>query len=131
MTTWPLSTELDLARRVLELHQARDPERFQIALDLAVCDEQVPPLLLLPLVENAVTHGPARGARGTIRIAVRATDPVEVEIRNPGRYAGPRAGGTGLASVHDRLALAWGQRGSLVVRGEGEETIATVRWPRA
>lgn len=128
---WPLTEEVALARRVLELHRARDPERFDLDLVIPATTATVPPLLLLPLVENAITHGPATGARGPVRLHVHDADLVEVEIRNPGGYAGPREGGTGLQSVRDRLALTWGDAASLSITEEDGETVALLRWPRA
>src|SRR5262249_30741856 len=90
----PLSSELALARRFLAIEQVRFGDRLQVDVgaspDAEACE--VPPLLLQPLVENAVTHGVARAiAAGTAagragahrRGAVRAGHP-----RGPGD--GPR-----------------------------------------
>src|SRR4051812_29289278 len=55
----PLSSELALARRFLAIEQVRFGDRLQVDVaalaDAEACE--VPPLLLQPLVENAVTHG--------------------------------------------------------------------------
>ncbi|MEQ1505550.1 MAG: histidine kinase [Myxococcota bacterium] len=130
--TWPLRRELDLARDVWALHHLRDPSWFTVdwQVDPAALDVAVPPLALLPLVENAVKHGPARGHRGALTLAVRvAGGRVEVRIANPGPYAGPRDGGTGLDTVGKRLRLAYGSRATLGIRAEGDRTVVDVALP--
>src|SRR3954464_2048127 len=62
----PLAGELSLARRFLAIEQVRFGDRLQVDIesppDAAECE--VPPLLLQPLVENAVTHGIAHVLEG-------------------------------------------------------------------
>lgn len=127
---WPLTEELDLARRVLELHQARDA-RFQLVFPAVNTACTVPPLLLLPLIENAMTHGPAKGHSGRVEVTVTEGPRMQVQIRNPGPYDGPREGGRGLQLVRDRAALTWGDAAHLDIRGATDETIVTLEWPRA
>jgi len=112
--TWPLAKEIELASALFAMHQIRDPSFFTVRLDLPdpvpACD--VPPMLLLPLAENAMKHGPLRRHRGEVvlrvRVAADALPPtITVEIENPGAYGGPREGGSGLAIVEKRLALAF------------------------
>jgi two-component system sensor histidine kinase AlgZ len=60
---------------------------------------------------------------------------MNVEISNPGAYAGPREGGSGLPIVEKRLALAYGKTGKNAARfkieRDGENrTRATMRLPR-
>ena len=99
--TWPLADELALLDTLFELHLLRDPERFALAAAArAAARRPVPPMLLLPLAENAVKHGPAAGHRGTIRSRcarspAENTDGVD---RQPGRVPRPPPGGDGLDS---------------------------------
>src|SRR5690606_25513525 len=58
---WPLRQELDLCRDLFALYAVRDPGRFDCRVDGEPGDATVPPLLLLPLAENAIKHGPAAG----------------------------------------------------------------------
>lgn len=113
---WPLERELDLVRDLWALHHARDPERFsaEVSVDAPIQRASVPPLLLLPLAENAMTHGVWRGGRGAVLLrATRDDDQVCVVIDSPGAYGGPRERGHGLSTVRERLALAFGPRGAL------------------
>jgi two-component system sensor histidine kinase AlgZ len=133
---WSLAEELALLDDLLALHHVRDPERFTVSRrgwEEVVDGVVVPPMLLLPLVENAMKHGPSAGHRGEVVIALRRTaDQIVVELSNPGPYTGPRAGGQGVAMVRRRLALTYGEEGSVVLRAQGDDrTQATVRLPPA
>jgi hypothetical protein len=101
--------ELALAERYLSIEQVRFGDRLaferRVAPDAERC--QVPPLLIQPLVENAVKHGIAdRVEGGTVRIAARRHGgALEVEIENPRDPAAPprRGAGLGLENVRRRL----------------------------
>lgn len=130
LAAWPLSRELAIVRQVLDLHGVRDPERFVYEWDVAPGIEQVsiPPLLLLPLVENAVKHGVAKGHTGPVVIRVRLGGTVCVSVSNPGAFVGPRPGGEGLDLVTRRLALAVPD-GVFTIEADADRTIATVTLP--
>lgn len=128
---WPLTRELALVRAVWDLHAVRDPGRF--GGDIAPTDVQVdvPPMVLLPLAENAVKHGPAKGYAGRMGLAVRERDDgVEIAVSNPGPYTGPRDGGEGVPMVRRRLALFYGDAATLSFAGDDERTTATLFLPR-
>lgn len=107
----PLSEEIALARQYLDLERLRLGERLQVAWDVEACppDARVPPLMLQPLLENAVYYGiePAvEPAEVRIRLA-RESDRVVVELSNPiapdgGHHAGNHMA---LANIRERLAL--------------------------
>src|SRR5215813_4921643 len=61
----PLELELEVVRKYLELEQLRFSDRLRVdwRVEPAVLDAMVPPLLLQPLVENAVRHGIQRRAK--------------------------------------------------------------------
>ena len=127
---WTLDEELTVARTVLLLHLRRDPELFQLEFRAKGSGVRVPPLLLLPLAENAVKHGPARGHRGVLSVdVVEQEGRVIVTVENPGPYGGPRAGSHGLPTLERRLALAYGGAAKLVVEGVGDRTRATLSLP--
>src|SRR6266545_3378488 len=109
----PLSSELSMARRFLAVEQVRFGDRLKV--DIAAGDAEaceVPPLLLQPLVENAVTHGVAHLVEGgTVRIrAERRVASLVVTVDNPcdaDRPAG-RGTGLGLRNVRARLESLYG-----------------------
>jgi two-component system sensor histidine kinase AlgZ len=110
-----LADEIALAERYLAIEQVRFGERLRIRWDIdpAANSARLPPLLLQPLVENAVKHGvepSPEGARLRIRTTRRGTL-VLVEVINslpPLRWADaplPRGHGIALDNVRDRLRL--------------------------
>ena len=125
--TWPLARELSVARAVWELHAIRDPERFRHSWELPepLPAVQVPPLFLLPLVENAVKHGPAAGHDGLLRLVLAPGTPLCLRIENPGPYSGARDGGEGLSLARRRLALVL-PAARLDIRGEAGRTVVEV-----
>lgn len=110
-----LADEIALAERYLAIEQVRFEDRLRIRwdLDAAASNARLPPLLLQPLVENAVKHGvepSPEGARLRIRTERRG-GMVVIEVINslpPLRWAEeplPRGHGIALANVRDRLHL--------------------------
>jgi hypothetical protein len=131
--SWPLSAEISLCSELFALYEIRDKDRYRFLLDAPdpVPEALVPPMLFLPLVENAVTHGPAAGHRGEVVVRLRGEgDGIELRIVNPGAYTGRREGGQGIALVERRLALAYEGRATLDLRAEGGTTVTTARLPR-
>ncbi len=128
---WPLENELRLVTDVWELHRIRDPDRFTVQMDLPepLPDAMIPPMILLPLVENAVKHGPAAGHAGPMGLSiVVAAGMLRIRVRNPGPFNGPRVGGEGLAMVERRLALMDSEARFVIFEQEGH-TIAEVILP--
>ena len=105
-----LDQEVELARRYLAIEQLRFGDRLRVhwQLDPHAADARVPPLLLQPLVENAVRHGiEPNDQGGDVDIVTRARGS-EVEIRVVNTVGLPsRAQGHGLAlrNVRQRLRL--------------------------
>jgi len=119
--TVTLAEELSLVDRYLAIERVRFGERLQIEqrVDPAALNCLLPPLLLQPLVENAVKHGIARRLEpGTVRLeadrregrlVVSLENPVdEDEERRPGT-------GTGLGNVRRRLAALGGHDAHLAI----------------
>lgn len=110
-----LADEVALAERYLAIEQVRFGERLKIRWDIdpAADSARLPPLLLQPLVENAVKHGVEPSPEGgMIRIRTeRRGGMVVIEVTNslpPLRWAEqplPRGHGIALANVRDRLRL--------------------------
>ncbi len=87
----------------------------------------VPPLLLQPLVENALRHGiAARTMGGHLRINVaRESGALVLEVANTGRYEEPSREGMGLSNLRERLALM-APPGRLELVQRGGWTVARV-----
>ncbi|MBL8342254.1 MAG: histidine kinase [Rubrivivax sp.] len=105
-----LADEVELARRYLAIEQVRFGTRLEVQwqVDPKAMGARVPPLMLQPLVENAVRHGvePAAGG-GWVRVqATRARGQVEVTVTNTvGEETGPPGNGMALHNLRERLRL--------------------------
>ena len=105
-----LADEVALARRYLDIEQVRFGERLQVewAVDAAAGEARVPPLMLQPLVENAVKHGvepSAQGARVRISTQLRGGTVVIKVTNTVPAGQGRRGHGVAQANVRDRLRL--------------------------
>ncbi|KAA0226125.1 sensor histidine kinase [candidate division KSB1 bacterium] len=109
-----LAQELALAQDFLAIEQIRFGQRLQVAQNIAeestACE--VPPLLLQPLLENAINHGIAHLLEGgTITLeALRNGSYLKLAVQNPcdPERPSPRRAGIGLANVKKRLFTLFG-----------------------
>ena len=105
-----LGQEIALAKRYLAIEQIRFGDRLQVqwSLDPEADNAKLPPLLLQPLVENAVRHGVEPSAGGAqVKIStLRRGRMVVLKVTNTTPAgSGERGHGLALANVRERLAL--------------------------
>lgn len=105
-----LADEVALARRYLEIEQVRFGDRLRVewSIDPAAGAARVPPLLLQPLVENAVKHGVEPSDAGAqVKVTTqRRGDTVVIKVTNTVPSGQGRPGhGVAQANVRDRLRL--------------------------
>ena len=107
-----LADEIALAQRYLAIEQVRFGERIQVewSLDDKAAGARLPPLLLQPLVENAVKHGVEPSASGArIRVSTqRRGSSVVIKVSNtvePGPAHSSAGHGLALNNVRERLSL--------------------------
>jgi signal transduction histidine kinase len=116
-----VARELELARAYLEVMHMRMPDRLQFAIDAdpAALAQPCLPMSLITLVENAVRHGIDPAERGgRIDIFARCRDDrVVLQVVDTGVGLRPGTGslGTGLDSLRERLAMAYGAFATLTV----------------
>ena len=136
----PLDHELQLAQSYLQLLQARmeDRLRFSIVADAAARAQPLPPLLLQPLVENAVVHGLEPSiAGGSVGINARVEGGqlvIEVMDDGLGLNAAPKGrarSGAGMAldNVRQRLATRYGDAATLTLTDAAPGTRARITLP--
>jgi LytS/YehU family sensor histidine kinase len=114
-------------------------ERLAYSIDVApeTLTAAAPPMLLQPLVENAIKHGiEPSDAGGVVGIRTSAENgALVVVIRNTGESLGPEAGlpdpaRTGLTNVRRRLAALYAGEGALsLARDRDGATVAILRIP--
>jgi LytS/YehU family sensor histidine kinase len=119
-----LREELDFVGRYLDLERHRFSDRLEAHVDVEVPDDAldtpVPPMVLQPLVENALRHGIApseAGGRVTVRVTER-DDRLRVRVEDTGVGPDPgsapaEADGTGLANTSTRLEHTYGPDAAL------------------
>ena len=117
-----LAREIDLCRQYLAIEQLRLGDRLVVdwQLDAMPADALIPPLVLQPLLENAVYHGiEPRIAPGTISIEIHRKDQrVHAVLRNPHNEPRTPHGGNRIAleNIRERLDLHFDAEASLTSR---------------
>lgn len=118
----PLAREVETLEKYLAVQQAR----FGAKLDCRIiCDRpargvMVPPMMIQPLLENAITYGMQTTA-GLLRVEVSARvagGVLEVVVANSGAWVAPnstRSPGTGLNTLRKRLALLIGPAAEVMI----------------
>jgi signal transduction histidine kinase len=131
-----LSDELEMLRHYLEIMQIRFQDRLSIEIDVdpSLHTALVPPLVLQPLVENAIQHGISRrpGA-GKVEIGATASDGMlEIRVRDDGEgpaESQPRDG-IGLSNTRRRLRQLYGDNQSLeLLPAVGNGVVVVLRLP--
>lgn len=135
-----LGDEIRLIENYLDIERARFEEKLKVTIEVPkdLEDQQVPSLILQPIVENAIKHGVSENKRGgELRItALREDDEGHQHLRlsvwDSGSGAGSLArenGGTGLGldNVRRRLAAYYGERAGLsLTRQSDKSTLAEI-----
>jgi hypothetical protein len=131
----PLGEELEAARAYLAIERVRFGDRLAVEERIAPGLEAlpVPPLILQPLVENAVRHGVARRLAGgaVVLEAARRPDGLLLAVTNERDPEAPPGGGEGigLANVRRRLEAAYGRRARLTAGAREESFRAELLLP--
>ncbi|KWX76111.1 sensor histidine kinase [Paenibacillus jilunlii] len=136
-----LKQELDMVRCYLEIQQFRYEERlkYHFIVDPAVESLSMPPLIIQPLVENAVIHGldnTLEGAVVTVEIRYEQDhaiftitdngagitrdrlEQIRITLETQEEQEGARIG---LRNVHDRLKLSYGEKYGLTIESPPNE----------
>lgn len=129
----PLGEERKIIADFLALESIRLANRLRVSWewDEALDAIEVPPLLLQPLVENAIKHGIAPSIPGgELIIRARAQDGVILlEVWNSGEpFRDNKEGrGIGVRNLRSRLSLAFGAGASFSIGPSGQGTLASIR----
>jgi sensor histidine kinase YesM len=139
-----LGREIDLVEAYLDIERARFEHRLKVCIEVPedLRDLSVPPLILQPLVENAVKHGiaPLRHGGEIAVTAVRSGEPSRLIVRvadtGPGLSAGEvlqrRRNGVGLNNVERRLQCYYGAAASITFQScPGRGTFVELALPAA
>jgi sensor histidine kinase YesM len=131
----PLSEELALLHKYLSVEKIRFGARLEMREDVQpeTLDCIVPPLLLQPLIENAVSHGISHLPEGGwIRLDVRLkADSVHVEVENTYDPDSPprRKSGMGLKIVQQRIEARFGAQAAFAISKDANLFRVTMDFP--
>ncbi|MCB1960444.1 MAG: histidine kinase [Rhodocyclaceae bacterium] len=130
-----LDDEIALCKRYLDLERLRLGERIQVHWDLEFAPVQalVPPLLLQPLLENAVYHGIEPSLQpGDISVRVaRRSGEVIIEVSNPivDTPRNQRGNRMAQANIRERLALFFDLEADMSIDRRGGRYRVRIRLP--
>ncbi|WP_170319894.1 sensor histidine kinase [Polyangium spumosum] len=116
-----LRREVEMVRDYLAIQSARYGSRLraEVELDERAAEVLVPPLLLQPLVENAILHGMAHRQSGSVLVRVRHEGhhvSLEVLDDGPGPFASEHRGSqTSMEDLRERLHLLYGEHGAITL----------------
>lgn len=137
----PLSAEFERAKDYAALMQVRMGDRLRTQFDLPIelADAAIPPLLLQPLVENAIKHGlEPNVSGGELRVvARRQANALTITVRDTGVGIASKTEPTsgthfGLQQVRSRLANLYGASASLTLEAATDSqggAVATITLP--
>jgi sensor histidine kinase YesM len=118
--TTTLGQEMSMVRAYLDIQKIRMDERLHFTIDLpeSLGHLPFPPMLLQPLVENAIKHGLEPVIEGG-EIVINAREDhkmLRVEVMDTGFGLNPaNSAGVGLANIRERLRLLYGDKGRLIL----------------
>jgi sensor histidine kinase YesM len=116
----PLTIELEFIRNYIDLEKMRirHPVKTCIEVDEGIADIKIPPMLLIPLVENVFKHGiDKRGKNNYITIRLQVSECLQFKVCNRIRADQGLQGdgqGTGLSNLSKRLQILYGDNYQLL-----------------
>lgn len=130
----PLATELQFIRNYIELERIRLPHPVSIQLEVGVPEQLLmPPMLLMPLVENLFKHGIDRSrANETASLILQEQEGLlQFTVTNalPQRLNGSERKGMGLHNLQERLQLLYGNSASLSTSAGPHNYVAQLSIP--
>ena len=128
LETVPLERELNIVKDYLALEKMRFEERLNIEMDIDedTLEQQVPPMMLQTLVENAIKHGISKKVSGgTIRVSSDFIENHhELVVQNSGQLGTYiNQNGFGVRSTQDRLNLLYQGKATFAIKNLDDETV--------
>jgi LytS/YehU family sensor histidine kinase len=132
-----VAREMELARAYLEIMRIRMGGALEFTIEVApdAANTEMPPLMLMTLVENAVKHGIAPQAGGgwiRIQASIDLQGALVIVVRDSGLgFSKSNQTGVGLENVERRLELCYGGEARLAIESSASGTEVSVQIPWA
>lgn len=128
LETTTLEKELAIVQDYLELEQIRFEDRLKVAYDIDedTLEQQVPPMMLQTLVENAIKHGISKQIKGgTVKVVSDFTEQHhELIVQNTGYLNAPSGGnGFGISGTINRLKILYGDKADFSIKNINGDTV--------
>lgn len=127
----PLQNEIDHINDYLNLQRTGYENKFYVAVETTgdVSLWRIPPMLLLPFVENACKHGVTDDEANPVRVALHVSGrSFSLFVTNRIRTAQKDAvGGIGIENIRKRLMLVYPSRHSLQIRQDGDTFVVQLQ----
>ena len=132
----PLTRELEYIRKYIDLQKVRTVNKDFVVLEISNIPEEVviPPMILIPYVENAFKYASSRNGAGAIHVSI-SCDGLGVRfhcsnnINKNTRPQSEASGGLGNKLVKQRLQLIYGDLYQLDVQNEGDRYAVNLNLP--
>ncbi len=130
----PLEDELEMVDHYISLSKIQLEERLTYQQDVPpeLLHQEIPPMLILMLVENAIKHGISNLPQGgVVHLSVNKKDDfLQIKVSNTGKIL-PKKGSTqvGLENIEKRLALIYKKQAKFSLEENGKNVIATIQIP--
>jgi two-component sensor histidine kinase len=129
--TVSLEKEMRIVEDYLALEKIRFEDRLKVEyiIDEDTLDQEVPPMMVQTLVENAIKHGISKLIDGgTIKIySDFVNSHYELKVENTGKLSEKiNKDGFGLQGTQDRLKLLFGEKSSFKIYQASENSVAVV-----
>jgi sensor histidine kinase YesM len=135
-TNGTFEQERKLLNHYLDLIKIRMGDRLEFSIDIeaSVLQEPLAPMLLQPVIENAIRHGlepKIEGGFVTLK-ARRLKDKIQVVVEDNGLGFKPNeSAGIGLDNLRERLAVLYDRQATLAITERNPGTVVTISLPAA
>jgi len=129
--TTTLDQEMNIIKAYLNIQNVRMGERLRFSIELpdALREYPLPPMLLQPLIENAVKHGlePAIEGGEIIIKVMEEDDFIRIEVQDTGNgFSAYDTAGVGIANVRERISLLYGNKGQLILEANDPHGVKAI-----
>jgi len=129
--TTTLEQELDTVQVYMNIHKVRMGDRLKFSIDVAddLKKTPLPPMMIQPLVENAIKHGlESKVNGGQIDISIsRENGTLRIIVADTGEgILENTSNGVGLANIRQRLKSLYGEKGRLILKQNSPSGVIAV-----